>query len=190
MTIYLFPTGENLYTVKGREQGHRHVILTRAGLKSVKAMARLLRERDIQKVFCSDLQGQSGHAVGRELRVPVVAERGLRHFNVGRLAGKTRDVVEAVIQDLVKKWEDDPTIPITGGDSWISYSHRIENSLRTLVESKLRELVLVLDARTFNTARAIWAQGPGKQGAAASLLSKHSDGKENKVIVVRFRAAS
>lgn len=189
ITIYLFPTGENLYTAKGREQGHRFVTLTRAGLKQVKTQARRLRERGVQKVFCSDLHGQSGHAVGRELRVPVMEERSFRHFNVGRLAGKSRDIVETVIEDVAKKWDANPTIPISGGDSWTSYGQRIQRGLQSLRRSKLTSVVLVLDPRTFQTVRCVLAQGYGQAAPSPSLLQKHNDTPTDKIIVVKFGAA-
>ena len=189
ITIYLFPTGENLYTAKNREQGHRYVTMTRAGLKTVKTLARRLRERGVQKVFCSDLHGQSGAAVGRELRVQVMPERTFRHFNVGRLAGKPRDVVESVIEDVAEKWSENPTIPISGGDSWTSYSQRISRGLQGLYRSKLTSVVLVLDPRTYNTVRCLMAQGLGQAGPQPSLLQKYNEAPTDRIIVVKFGAA-
>lgn len=187
MVIYLIPAGATPWSETGRVQGWRHINLNRESKRKIKEMARALKEKGVQKVFCSDLHAETGFAVGRELRVPTMAEKGLRHFNVGRHAGKYRDEVEQIIEMTADKWAANPTIPISGGDSWASYTQRLGRSFGSILKSKLESVVIVLDVRGIQTFKEMLAVGNiASADPKKSLLEKHGQVNPEKVLVVRL----
>jgi broad specificity phosphatase PhoE len=189
MQVFIVPVGATIYSRKGRAHGWRHYNIDREGMKQVKDMARTLRERGIQKVFCSDLHTQTGFAIGRELRVPTVTERNWRHFNVGRHAGKYRDEVENILETVSEKWAADKTIPIAGGDSWLSYTKRLNRALTSLLKSGLPSVALVLDVRGIQTFKEMVTAG-ANASPSKSLLEKNGTINPDKVLSVKLTTAA
>lgn len=116
----------NIYDVQERVSAHKHTPASREALKRLQALAPRLRELGVTHIVCSDLDGQSGEALGRRLNVPVEEWESLRRFNWGKLHGaQARRAYDA-------RPSGQPIVPVRGGDSQTSFEKRIAASKERL----------------------------------------------------------
>src|SRR6266568_4061636 len=131
MTCYLVLPAANIYDKQQRVAAHKHTPASREELKRLQQLTPRLRELGVERIVCSDLDGQSGETLGRRLNVPVEEWECLRRRNWGKLHGVPRQralEVLAAISEL--------TVPVKGGDSHISFSKRILAARNRLAQAQ------------------------------------------------------
>jgi broad specificity phosphatase PhoE len=119
---------ETIYEQQDRVMGHRATPAPRDKLKKFKEIAPRLKELGVEKVVCSDLDGQSGFYLARNVGVPCEEWRVLRRLNFGKHHGQHREKEQKILSEYRERWKQNPNIPYFGGDSWTSFKNRLAAS--------------------------------------------------------------
>jgi len=128
MKCFFILPAETIYDAQNRVMGHRSTPASREELKKLKAVAPRLKELGVEKIVCSDLDGQSGFYLARNVGVPCEEWRVLRRFNFGKHHGQHREKEQKVLLEYQERWKQNPNIPYFGGDSWTSFKNRLAAS--------------------------------------------------------------
>lgn len=125
--LFVLPA-ESIYDQQQRVMGWKSTPAPREKLKKLKDLAPRLKELGAEKVVCSDLDGQSGFFLARNLGVPCEEWKSLRRFNYARAHGQNKDKAKKLLADMEERWKANPDIPIPGGDSLTSFKNRLAAS--------------------------------------------------------------
>jgi len=128
MRVYFVLPAETIYDAQSRIMGHRSTPAPREQLKKLREIAPRLKELGVEKVICSDLDGQSGFFLARNVGVPCEEWKSLRRFNVGKHHGQHAEKEQRVLKEYHERWKTNPNIPYFGGDSWTSFKNRLAAS--------------------------------------------------------------
>lgn len=128
MKVLFITPAETIYDQEKRVMGHRATPASREKLKKLRELAPRLKELGAQKVICSDLDGQSGFFLARNLGVDCEEWRSLRRFNVGKHHGQHIAKEQKILSEYQERWKTNPNIPYFGGDSWTSFKNRLAAS--------------------------------------------------------------
>jgi len=128
MKVLFTLPAETIYDQENRVMGHRATPAPRDKLKKLKEVAPRLKELGVEKVVCSDLDGQSGFFLARNLGVPCEEWRVLRRLNVGKHHGQRVEKEQKILNEYRERWKTNPNIPYFGGDSWTSFRNRLAAS--------------------------------------------------------------
>jgi probable phosphoglycerate mutase len=95
-TLYIARHGETEWNLAGRLQGHRDSPLTVKGRQQAAALAAALNNRQITRVYSSDLGRavQTARAVAEHLGVELMLDERLRERSYGNLEGKPRSELD------------------------------------------------------------------------------------------------
>lgn len=147
--MYLVTRPSDKLEAKGRVSGWRHTPLERESKVKLHELAAQLKDKGVTCVYASDLDAEAGRIVSSELDVPFREDFGLRRFNIGRHHATKESHVTGVLEIVVKRWVDNPDIPIRGGDSLTSLEKRIGRAIDKL-SAKPETIALVTDTGTAN----------------------------------------
>jgi len=128
MKVYFTLPAETIYDQEGRVMGHRATPASREKLKKLKEIAPRLKELGVEKVVCSDLDGQSGFFLARNVGVQCDEWKSLRRFNFAKHHGQHGEKEEKIFAEYQERWKQNPNIPYFGGDSWTSFKNRLAAS--------------------------------------------------------------
>jgi probable phosphoglycerate mutase len=134
-TLYIARHGETEWNLAGKLQGHRDSPLTAKGHIQAEFLAMALNNKQISKVYSSDLGRavQTARAVAEHLGVELIIDERLRERNFGILEGKTKvEVDESLLPARLRSHEPDYVIP--GGESFRQVYERSVACLEELVE--------------------------------------------------------
>jgi len=123
---------ESIYEQQGRVMGWKSTPAPKDKLRELKGLVPRLKELGAQKVVCSDLDGQSGFFLARNLQVPCEEWRSIRRFNFGKWHGQKKERADGLLAEMKTKWEKNPDIPMGSGDSWTSFKNRLAASASRL----------------------------------------------------------
>lgn len=149
--IYVIAAPANKLDKKNRMSGWRNVPLDKKAKREWLDVLGQVKDKGVQHVFASDLDGEAAHVAGNELRVPVRLDFGYRRFNVGRNHAAPASFVDETIRGLEQKWAVNPEIPIRGGDSLLSYKKRFVKNFDKMLEQE--NILFVTDARSIHMIR-------------------------------------
>lgn len=139
--LYVIATPETKVDRRGRAPGHFYAKTSREGEKYLDDMAGRLKGRGIVAVYAADIHAKQGERLATALACNFHPVRHLRGFNFGRFAGHPWEEVSRVLHDMFRHWDCNETIPVVGGDSWISYRRRFFEEMTKLMD---RENILIL----------------------------------------------
>jgi len=125
--LFVLPA-ESIYDQQGRVMAWKSTPAPKDKLRQLKDLVPRLKELGAEKVVCSDLDGQSGFFLARNLQVPCEEWKSLRRFNYGKWHGQKKDKAQTLLTEMKVKWEKNPDIPIQSGDSWTSFKNRLAAS--------------------------------------------------------------
>lgn len=125
MKILFVLPAETIYDQQGRVMGWKHTPAPREKLKQLKALVPRLKELGAERVICSDLDGQSGWMIARNLGLKCDEWQSLRRLNWGKHHGLPKEKANKEWTQLQEKWKANPDIPIHNGDSLTSFRNRI-----------------------------------------------------------------
>jgi broad specificity phosphatase PhoE len=178
--IYLLTEPPNTLEAKGRVLGNYPAHWTSASKKMLHEICMPLKDKGVKFVYFSDLDADAGCIVASELNVPFQREHGLRRFNCGRHHGGKLDYFQGILEQLIPKWRDNDSIPIRGGDSWVSVEKRLFKTVSRIL-AKEETSVIVTDARTgtliqFQEPRALIMNGTGCKPGRIYIVKKPGTG--------------
>jgi 2,3-bisphosphoglycerate-dependent phosphoglycerate mutase len=134
-TLYIARHGETEWNLAQKLQGHQDSPLTARGRCQAESLAAVLNNRQITRVYSSDLGRalQTARVVTEHLGVELIIDKRLRERNFGILEGKTKaELDEGLLQERFRSHDPDYVIP--GGESFRQVYERSVACLEELVE--------------------------------------------------------
>ncbi len=147
--LYLVRHGEAANVTDGvfRYNGHIDVDVSPRGAAQMERIAQYLREKDISKVYSSDLlrAKRGAEAVARYHDLEVQAFCEFREIKMGIWEGLTfQEIHDRYPQEVRQKFDDFVHYRIPDGENVIDVKNRVIPKIRELVDrNKGREIVLV-----------------------------------------------
>ena len=138
---------ESALNEQNRIQGHLDSKLTPRGARQAAALARRLAPLKIKRVYSSDLGRalSTTRTVIRALKLPIVAEPGLREISLGKWEGLTPDEVNRRFRNGYDAWRKSPSRKvIPGGETIRQFHRRIRGTFDRIVRAERSGLVLVM----------------------------------------------
>ncbi len=140
-TIYSARHGETEFNVKFRLCGQIDIPLNQKGMEQAHILAMRLKDKGIERIFCSDLSRAlvTAQIVGRELGLEPIPDARLRETNFGSMEQCRRDDPE---YDRRKRAfaERFPG----GGESILQSAHRVYGFLDEILDKCRGETVLLV----------------------------------------------
>ena len=102
---------------------------------------------------------------------PALKSRLARKFRVGPLhRRKQSEELRPILEKLVELWETNPSIPISGGDSWTSFTRRVGRLLRYLEEQTKSPSLLLISQLEKTTLHSLATKAIPKPESVLTLL--------------------
>ena len=133
--LYISRHGETEWNLAKKLQGHQDSPLTEKGQIQAESLAATLNNRQITRVYSSDLGRavQTARAVAKHLDVELIMDERLRERNFGLLEGKTKaELDENLLQ--ARRRSHDPDYVIPGSESFRQAYERSVACLEELIE--------------------------------------------------------
>lgn len=141
--LFLFRHGQTDWNRAGRLQGHTDTPLNTTGLAQAEALTKRLRPFRLDAVMSSDLARAwtTAQIVAEGLRVPLIAEPGLREANIGQAEGLYWPEVKSRFgEELTERWFTDDDAAFPGGETGLETRTRGLSALRQLALRPYRRI--------------------------------------------------
>jgi 2,3-bisphosphoglycerate-dependent phosphoglycerate mutase len=134
--LYIARHGETEWNLAKRLQGHQDSPLTSTGQYQAESQAAALNNRQITRVYSSDLGRviQTARAVAEHLGLELIIDERLRERNFGILEGTSRTGLDEAYLSHECFRSHDPDYVIPGGESFRQTYERSVSCLEELVE--------------------------------------------------------
>lgn len=139
MIFYFVRHGETEWNKKKIIQGHQDSPLTLKGKASAEKLGKILRNKNVEIIYTSDLGRclQVAEIINKYLKVKLVKTSKLRERNFGDLNGKPEEEIKRKL-DL-----SNPNKEAPNGESFNQLKSRIINFIKSLSKEKFRTVLLV-----------------------------------------------
>lgn len=148
MIIYFIRHGETEWNKKKITQGHQDSPLTLKGKNNAEKLGRILRNKNIEIIYSSDLGRciETSNIINKWLKVKIVKAKELRERNFGDFNGQPDKKVKKILnlKDLDEK--------APNGESFNDQKKRVALFIKKLFAKKFKKILLVVHD---GTARAI-----------------------------------
>jgi broad specificity phosphatase PhoE len=145
MRLYLARHGETESNNKKIIQGQADTKLNEVGKQQAKNLARVLKDKKIEKIYSSDLSRarETAEIINGELNVELVLTKKLRELDMGNWEGKSFLELQK-IPDF-KKWVTAPTTfdDVRGGETLLELRNRIVGFLSEIKNEKEENILIV-----------------------------------------------
>ncbi len=140
MIIYFVRHGETEWNKKRILQGHKDSNLTIKGINNAKKLGKILRNKNIEIIYSSDLGRcvQTAEVINKWLKVKLVKTKELRERNFGGLNGQPDKKVEKIL-DLKNPDEKAPN-----GESFNNMRERVSAFIDSLPNKKYKKVLLII----------------------------------------------
>ncbi|MFH1401756.1 MAG: histidine phosphatase family protein [Parcubacteria group bacterium] len=174
MIIYFVRHGETEWNKKKIVQGHKDSSLTLKGRRNAEKLGRILRTKNIEIIYSSDLGRcvQTSKTINRWLKVKVIRAKELRERNFGDFNGLPNRKVKEML-DL-----NNPDERAPNGESFNGQKKRVISFIKKLAEKKFKKILLVIHD---GTARAILSEHYN-----AKFNSKRCDTSDDKIYSIKI----
>lgn len=145
-SIFLLRHGALATDAHERFIGQTDLPLSPEGVRQAEALGGILRELDINAVYCSDLlrARQSAEIVVGAAGFPIVPRRDLREIALGEWEGLAREEVAVKFPaQYAARGKDIEGYRIPGGESFADCQARVLAAWRDIVKLGLRRVVIV-----------------------------------------------
>jgi broad specificity phosphatase PhoE len=167
--VLLVRHGETDDNAARRFQGRRDTQLNERGREQSRALARSLRDENLQALYTSPLQRASATAqiVGDLLGLKAVVDARLMEADAGDWSGRLIADVTAAAPEAWQRWRRaDPTFRFPGGESVAEQAARVHAALADVARGPLPALV-VTHGGSIRAVGAITLGGSGRIGNCA-----------------------
>jgi broad specificity phosphatase PhoE len=132
MIIYIVRHPETEHNKKGIIQGHADSLLTDRGKKVADKLGKLLKSKDINKIFSSDLGRcmQTSKIIKKRLKLNITPIKELRELNYGDFNGEKNSIIRE------KFPLNNPNLILPNGESFNQMKKRIWIFIKHLKEKK------------------------------------------------------
>ena len=151
MIIYFVRHGETEWNKKEIVQGHKDSPLTLRGRNNAEKLGRILRDKNIEIIYSSDLGRcvQTSKVINKWLKVKIIKTKELRERNFGDFNGRPNRKVKETL-DL-----NNPDEKAPNGESFNEQKKRAVSFIQRLFAKKFKKNLLVIHD---GTARAILSE--------------------------------
>lgn len=171
MNLILIRHGETIEGQKGIILGHMPGTLSDAGFKEMKAVAKKIKEKDLdpELIISSDTKRakQSAEALSKHLGIKVIYDKLLRERAGGVAEGKKAEEIDWVEYEKVQL----PYRKHLGGESYIDVLKRAKAFLLRLSQTKHKNVVIV----SHNVFLSMLLSSAKKMGIEESLEIKFKE---------------
>ncbi|MCR4327600.1 MAG: histidine phosphatase family protein [Nanoarchaeota archaeon] len=131
MVIYIVRHPETEYNRKGLTQGNDDSPLTEKGINTAEKLGKLLKNREISKIYSSDLGRciQTSRIINKFLNVDIYPQKELRERNHGDFNGKSAKLISQNF-DM-----SNPDLILPKGESFNQMKIRVLNFINKLEKS-------------------------------------------------------
>jgi broad specificity phosphatase PhoE len=145
MRLYLARHGETESNNKKIIQGQADTQLNSIGKQQAKNLARVLKDKNIEKIYSSDLSRarETAEIINRDLNVELILTKKLRELDMGNWEGKS--FIELQKISNFSNWVTAPTTfdSIRGGETLQDLKNRITNFLIEIKKEKEENILVV-----------------------------------------------
>lgn len=140
MTVYLIRHGQTIWNKKGITQGQKDSPLTLKGKKSAENKGKILRDKNIEIIYSSDLGRciQTSEIINKFFKVKIIKTKALRERNFGGLNGKPNSVVRKTL-NLKNADQKAPN-----GESFNDMKKRVVAFVESLSDKKYKKALLIV----------------------------------------------
>lgn len=151
MIIYFVRHGETEWNKKEILQGWKDSPLTQKGIKNAERLGKILRDKNIEIIYSSDLGRcvQTSEIINKWLKVKIIKTKKLRERNFGDLGGLPNKEVEKML-DFKNLDEKAPN-----GESLNQLKNRVVLFIKKLFDKKFKTILLIVHD---GTAKAILSE--------------------------------
>lgn len=146
LRLLLARHGETDWNAAGRYQGQADPSLNQTGRQQASCLAARVAGRQIDAVYCSDLQRaqETATIIGKALHRKPVPEPRLREISFGVLEGLTFAEANARYAKIIAEWLDGGRQVLPGGESREAFSQRLLSLLEELKEKHNGQRLLLV----------------------------------------------
>jgi len=139
MKLLLIRHGETKENKSGIILGHEGGELSQAGVESVKRLSRQLRQRAINKVYCSDLKRCTDTAdiLFKDRKLDINLRPGLREINFGDFQGKPHSAIP-------ENYLDSPDKKFPNGESNFDFIKRVIDTINIIFQNNQTHTVAII----------------------------------------------
>ena len=102
---------------------------------------------------------------------PLVKSQFARKFRVGPLhRRKSSAEMRPILEKIAETWKEKPDVPISGGDSWTSFTRRVAHLLRFLEEQTDSTSLLLISRLEKTTLHSLATKATPKPESILALL--------------------
>ncbi len=167
--ITYFVHGTTLDNEAGKSSGHFDVGLSELGVKQSKKLAELIKDREFDVVFTSDLKravestklafgDRRNSGTGRKIKI--ITDKRLRECDYGQLTSKSEKQVLAREDDFIDK-------PFPGGESYQDVENRMRSFLKDLFNKYQGKKIAIMAHKGPQLALEVILNNKGWQQALA-----------------------
>ncbi len=139
--------GETAWNLERRFLGHSNLGLNEKGTFQARAAADLLRQENIEHIFCSDLVRamETGLEIARWHDLPVHKIPSLRELYFGEWEGLTFSEIESRYPDLSSAWLNDPTgVNVPAGETAEEFRIRVMETWDDITEVSGEKTIVIV----------------------------------------------
>jgi alpha-ribazole phosphatase len=172
LLIYLIRHGQTEWNQAFRYQGSKDEELNDVGTEQSEAIADLLKECNIGKVFSSPLKRaiKTATPLSKKLNINTEIINEFREINLGQWEGKTWEEIKSEYKDFLDIWSKDiaATAP-PEGESYIELKERVFKALSSLLEDCNCDIALVSHGAVIKVILCTILQIPLQNRAALDI---------------------
>lgn len=152
LRICLARHGETDWNAQKRLQGWIDTTLNRKGEEQAKALARIVPEIGINRIYCSTLaRSRTTAEIVSGGRIPVTAMQELREQSYGKFQGKYFDGRDPAVVEEFARRSVDPEDTLDGGESLEQFYERVHSGVNQILELNTQGAILIVGHGGTNT---------------------------------------
>lgn len=168
--LYLIRHGETAWNVERRMQGHGGVGLNEVGRRQAEQVARSLDGTSFVALYTSDLLRayETAQIIGEWMSLDPQPDPRLRERDQGEWEGMSRDDIERLYPDIMRRMQIDPSgVAPPGGENFSQLAQRVTGALDEITARHPGQRVLVVShGLAIGVARAVAEGQPLARGLA------------------------
>lgn len=175
VVLFLGRHGETKLNSEDRLRGWIDEPLNAAGIKEAHAMAKLMRDKPLERMYCSDLDraDHTAQIVAKEHGLKPIARQWFRPLNYGDLNGKPLKEIRPTLEKLNAIWKKNPDHEAPNGESFAEFQDRNLGGLDSIMgRAKDGEsLMIVAHLRNCLLFHGVAKNGGPLSGDAIDLMA-------------------
>lgn len=167
--------GETKLNSEDKLRGWMDVPLNPAGIEEAHAMAKLMKTKPIDRIYCSDLDraDHTAQIVAHEHGLKPIARQWFRPLNYGDMNGKSLKDIKPKLDELNEIWKTNPEHEAPGGESFTEFQDRNLQGLHAILSAAREgeQIMVVAHLRNCLLFHAVALHGGPLSGDAVMAMA-------------------